>query len=351
MRMQNIKRVLALVMGLCLLLTLVPALATNNFSNDFPKDDKGNYKTVTIARGGSAVCMVTSIKSTSSGTVKLTVINNTRQKTVVKTETRNVSAGDKIEWKLDFDDELPGAKQATEHYIMRVEMDGKTSDYSLFLTYNKKNDNITVEKGTWYNDNTACAIGLALRDMNNPVTSKWYHVVPVDLSIQGDQEFDYVGGNMYIIGKVTVTVSGDYVFVNYHNYYEGNGGNTETLSEYMTIFHDMSEVNQNAAENMAAPRSFAFGQAISISRDLGGDTNVLLFVLNHVTYRDYVTGTHKLTRYWPNLDEYKAYRAELTELMNRPDPEPVIYEDEGDMGVYDPENEVTPLGTYGDDAC
>ena len=40
------------------------------------------------------------------------------------------------------------------------------------------------------------------------------------------------------------------------------------------------------------------------------------------TYRDYVTDTHKLTRYWPNPDEYKAYRARLTELMNRPDPEP-----------------------------
>ncbi|MBO2516114.1 MAG: hypothetical protein CW338_02385 [Clostridiales bacterium] len=351
--MKNIKRILALVLGLCLLLSLAPAMAASNFENDVPRDSKGNRQDIVIKRNGSAVCLVTTIKSTTSGVIELTVLNYTKDKAVVKTESRNVSAGDKVEWKLDFDEELPNAKSSTEQYVMRVSMDGKKEDYSLFLTYHKKDDTITVEKGEWYSNNTACVAGLPLRDMNNPITTKWYHVLPIDLSIQGDQEFDYVAGNMYIIGKITVTVSGDYVFVNFKNYYEAAGGNTETLSEYMTFFHDMSEVTQYAVENNAAPRNFAFGQAISIRYDLEGDTNVLLFVCNHVTYRDYVTGTHKLSRYWTNSSEYTAYRTALTELMNRPDPEPVYPEYDGAAVEDDGVNyvEITPAPQYDDDAC
>ena len=62
---------------------------------------------------------------------------------------------------------------------------------------------------------------------------------------------------------------------------------------------------------------FRFGDAVSIEKDLEGDTNVLLFIRNQVTYCDYVTNTHKLTRFWPNLPERKALREQMQIMMDK----------------------------------
>ena len=307
---KNLYRVLSALLLLSLLISTVPALAATPLSHSLPTD----VKEVRIERGKSAVVLITTVNSTKSGSLELTVKDYTNGKATIQHVTKKVKAGDKIKWKLDFDTELPNAKALTKHLVYTFKMDGKTSDYSLYLTYDKKTDTILVEKGTWYPDNTACCFGLPLRDMPRPKTDKWFHVTPIDLSLQGDQEFAYIGSNLYILGKVIVTVSGDTVFVNYHNFYESQGGNTKTTDEFMTIFHDLSEVTVNTAR---VPRSFAFGQPISIENDLDGDTNVLLFILNHVTYCDYVTGTHKLTRYWHNLQENKALRYQMELLMEQ----------------------------------
>lgn len=304
---------LLLIMGL--MLSLVPATAaSSSLSNEVPMEN-GKVKEVRLTRLQDEVVLITTIKATQSGVLSLKVMDYNNSKAVIQSETVPVSNGQTLEWKLSFDTNLPFEKNNIKHLVYEFTMDGKSYTYSLYLTYDSQTDTILVEKGTWYSNNTACSFGLPLRDMSHPKTDKWYHVTPVDLSIQGEQEFLYIASNLYIIGKVIVTVSGDYVFVNYYNYYTQQGGNTETLDEFMTLFHDMNEVTVNPAQ---AARSFNFGQPISITNDLDGDTNVLLFVLNHVTYRDYVTGTHKLTRYWHNLPEYKALRTQMELLMDQP---------------------------------
>ncbi len=310
-------RAAALMLMLSLLFTSIPtALAGTAFVNSMPKDESGKEVPVKIARGHEEVVLLTKVSSTVSGQIKLTVLDMTKQ-TTVKEETRTVSNGNTVKWKIAFDNAIPGDKQLTHHYLMRVEMDGKKEEYSLYLTYDEKDDIITVENCVWYKDNTACVFGLTLRDMKNPITDKWYTVAPIDLSIQGQQEFMYIASNIYIIGKITVTVDGDDVVVEYHNFYQDAGGNTSTLSEYMNIYHNLGEVKSVDPENIGS--GFLFGQHISIQNDLQGDTNVLLFVLNHVTYCDYVLGYKKLTHYWPNLDENKAARKAMEQLMLQDD--------------------------------
>ena len=64
-------------------------------------------------------------------------------------------------------------------------------------------------------------------------------------------------------------------------------------------------------------RGFSFGRPVSIGRDLDGDTNVLLFVRNRVTYSSYVTSFCKLERYWPNLPRRAALRGTMLNLMDK----------------------------------
>lgn len=150
----------------------------------------------------------------------------------------------------------------------------------------------TVDTKTWYSHNTACAYGLHFRDETQGLTDKWYTYVPIDLSVDGRHEFEYVASNMYIIGKVYVDVNGDDVLVSYENFCDGYGYTT-TESEFFTFFPDLESVTCVDPEQLTG---FEFGKKLSIQNDLNGDTSVLLFVRNVVTYCDHVTEYKKLTR-------------------------------------------------------
>lgn len=307
-----LRRGIALLLMTVLVLSALPAQAAEAISNRFPKEN-GKNKEILIKRGESAVVMITKVNS-GSGELTLTVRDPDKKNCVIQTESRKVKKGSETEWSISFDEELPLAKQNIRHYVMEIKTDGKKYTFSVYLTYDKKTDTILVEPGTWYPDNTACVQGLPLRDMKNPKTDKWYHVLPLDLSKPGTYEYPYIASNVYIIGKVTVTIGEDTLSVTYHNNYEAAGGNTKTLTEYMNVFHSLKDIRSVDPAKMG--QGYSYGQEISIERDLGGDQNVLLFILNRVTYCDYVTGYKKLTRYWPNLKENKEYRMELEEILS-----------------------------------
>ena len=111
-------------------------------------------------------------------------------------------------------------------------------------------------------------------------------------------------------------VAGDSVTVTYYNFYAKFDGKTETLTEFLTFFPDLKSVTNVEPETMNVP-TYAFGQTISIENDLNGDTNVLLFIRNTVTYCDYPTNTAKLTRFWPNLPEHKELRQKMIDMMDK----------------------------------
>lgn len=146
----------------------------------------------------------------------------------------------------------------------------------------------------WYPDNTANVFG-------PKVDGSWQTYAAVDLSADGVQRFDLIGAGAWKIGTVTVTVEGDSVVV---DYYMTEDVNTSDIwddinvdAEYVNIFADAEAID------VKAESAFAFGEPISISADLGGDTTVALYVRNQV---DYPSHSPFVVRFWPNTPENAA---------------------------------------------
>jgi hypothetical protein len=70
-------------------------------------------------------------------------------------------------------------------------------------------------KSEWWRDNTACALGVRLRDEKPDISDKWYMLSFVDLKKDGVQEFPLIASNAYVIGTVYVTVDKGSVKVRY----------------------------------------------------------------------------------------------------------------------------------------
>lgn len=173
---------------------------------------------------------------------------------------------------------------------------------------------------TWYPHNTICAAGIAFRDVRPELTSKWYNFVALDLSEDGVQRFDLVASNLFIIGKVTVTKHDDDVVVEWQLNRQGtNDANFELEDEFLTIFPDLDAVTELEPADFTGT-VYEFGKPISISEDLGGDTNVLLYIRNQATYCDNLSYKHQKPiyheRYWPNLDWRMEAREEMMKLVN-----------------------------------
>ena len=270
---------------------------------------------VTLFAGQRADVIQTTVNSTSSGTVTYSLVDAVRN-TVLYTETKTgLKAGDAVSWPAVYDAERLSASRPVKRVRACFLMDGKTYTYNLYYNYSAKDGAVTVEKASWYYSNTACSFGPAFRDARPGLTEKWYTFTPVDLTVQGRQTFEYVASNMYVIGEVYVDVAGDTVCVSYRNFYEEKQGNTRTVSEYYTFLHDLAGVTEAEPEKRTDP-GYRFGQPVSISRDLNGDTRVLLFVRNVVNYSNYPTDTVKFDRYWPNLPERVARRNAMELLMD-----------------------------------
>ena len=308
--MKNALRVLALALLLALLCSASALAADKGLTISF-------IGPAELTQGKTAKVLTTKFNTVSDGTVTYS-LTDTVKKTVIHTETKTgVKAGQEIQWSVPYYDEGMSASKPVKEIRASFLLDGKTYTFSLYYNYTADNGGtVTVEKATWYPKNTACSFGPAFRDMRPSLTDKWYTFTPIDLTRQGRQTFEYVASNMYVIGQVYVDVNGDTVRVTYHNYYADQSGNTETLTEYFTFFPDLKSVTNVDPETMD-DLGFHFGEDISIEKDLNGDTNVLLFVRNQVTYCNYVNNTHKLTRFWPNLPERKALRQQMQDMMDK----------------------------------
>ena len=167
---------------------------------------------------------------------------------------------------------------------------------------------------TWYPSNTVSTMGLSFRNVRPDLTKKWYHFTPVDLSQQGEQVIPLVASNMFFVGWACVNVTGDEVTVTYKAHGQNNTDTFRVHSEFLTFFPDLDSVTGVEPENLG--EGFKFGKPISIEKDLGGDTNVLLFAHIVATYCDYYTKDLKYVRYSPNLIQYQDYRDALQGLMD-----------------------------------
>lgn len=166
----------------------------------------------------------------------------------------------------------------------------------------------------WYPNNTVCSFGPEFKTAIPGITDDWYTFSVVDLTQQGVQQFDLVAAGAWKLGTVTVTVDGDTVVV---DYFCTEDINTKDVwddifveREWFTLFGDLEDVTTVVPEEIGT--TFEFGKPISISGDLGGDTTVILYVNNVMTYAH---SNPYVVRFWPNLPENVALREAMMQLL------------------------------------
>ncbi len=170
---------------------------------------------------------------------------------------------------------------------------------------------------SFYPRNTVSSFGPHFRDVTPNLTKLWYMFTPIDLSIQGRQSFPLVASNIFEVGQVHVDVNMDTVIVTYEMFFEGKEGYTsERLSDFLMFYNAYTDITIVEPEDMPNPSPYAFGQPISILNHLGGDTNVIMFVRNRITYYEFPTPKDGYTRYWRNLPEYKTRREAMLQMMD-----------------------------------
>jgi len=154
---------------------------------------------------------------------------------------------------------------------------------------------------------TLCSEGIRFRDLENPVTDYWYMFTPIDLSVDGEQTYDLIAGNIHKIGTVTVLVKEGTVTVTYKLI---NRRDIMVFEEFMTFLPTLADVTELDFENMTG---YEYGEAISIQEQLGGDTKVLLVMRNLATYTEGISGIEYFDY---DGEEYLTYAEELKLLMD-----------------------------------
>lgn len=173
-------------------------------------------------------------------------------------------------------------------------------------------DNINVievieTQYSYYPHNTVCTFGPHFRDVSPELTDKWYMFTPVDLSQDGMQTHILVGGGAYIIGYLNIYVSGDSVTVYYQYFNDG----IQAEQEFFTFFHDYASITTVTPEEIDP--LFSYGTPISIANDLNGDTTLILFARNVVTFRN---DNPLIIRFWENTPDFKAQREQMLTLLD-----------------------------------
>ena len=243
---------------------------------------------------------------------------------VVQTMTLTLMAGDtptpvpaRVYNKMVYDDEI-----TTYRYTIKAPGVTERLYYGqkLNITKNSAGETINTYKqvyNSYYPNNTVSSFGPHFRDVTPNLTDLWYMFTPIDLSLQGRQTFVLAASNMYEVGWVHVDVQGDGVIVTYEMMHGDEPGfTTETHSEFLTFYNEYADVGIVEPEDMPGPSAFAFGRPFSISYDLGGDTNVLMFVRNRITYFQFPAPKSEYIRFWENKDEYETRREGMLNMMD-----------------------------------
>ena len=86
--------------------------------------------------------------------------------------------------------------------------------------------------------------------------------------------------------------------------------------EYLNFFNSYNDITAVEPEDIGMATRFAFNRPFSIMNDLGGDTNVLMFVRNRMSYYPFPSPKSELIRFWENKAEYKALREGMLYMMD-----------------------------------
>lgn len=166
-------------------------------------------------------------------------------------------------------------------------------------------------------NNTVCAVGISLREEYPGLTDKWYHVVPIDLTQDGQTVLPLVASNLYYIGEATVTVKDGKVSVTY-SYKKGR------MAENAQVLNWFTDIDDITTEYLDAPQGkYAFGQPVDIKEDLDNAGLGYLFICNNITYyRDFYPDGGRLCVFRYDGKKETEAREPLLALMANPPVQP-----------------------------
>jgi len=161
-----------------------------------------------------------------------------------------------------------------------------------------------------YPHNTVCAAGLSLREENPQLTKKWYHVVPIDLTKDGETELPLVASNLFVIGKAIVSVHEGKVAVTYA-YEKGRMREEGQLLNWFTSMDEITTDYLNAPEG-----KFEFGKEVDIATELNDAEVGYLLICNTISYSEaYRHNGDQLPSYNHGSAENTQAREALRELI------------------------------------
>ncbi len=154
-----------------------------------------------------------------------------------------------------------------------------------------------------YPNNTIGLSGLSMADLG--ISSDWQNIVPVDLTQDATYTYPLVVGDMFYIGTAIVTVSGGVPSVELQYFKPANPYmfSLEIHSEKIKWFTSFDQVNARGLRSAATEVDFT------------GCDVAYLYIANKGTWMYPYGAGPQLTRYYRNLSEVKAYRAELMKLI------------------------------------
>lgn len=246
---------------------------------------------------------------------------NTPKINGVSADNAAVSAGNIVlDWPaVNYD----GWHMEPGNYDFSVDITAKNGDGSDQYTYNfnfrfvhgmadhvqdEPVEEVWIPETLYYAHNTVCSFGPQFRDITPELTDKWYMFTALDLSQDGTQSYELIGGNAYVIGRAYVTVEGDSVTVDY----EYVNDDVWAFNDFFTFFADYDSVTTVEPAQIDSP--YTYGQTYSIQNDLNGDTDVLLFMCNEVTFKD---DNKQIVRYYKNNPDRKALRQQMLDMIGK----------------------------------
>lgn len=128
------------------------------------------------------------------------------------------------------------------------------------------------------NNNTLCAFGPRLRDMN--LYDEWYMFTPFDASKQGTQTYDLVASNTFIVGKVTLTIKDGNLKIDYSLL---DNAKFKVTLEFFTVLGRINDLTQYEPEELLNLR-LSKGQTINLEENFGDDTNLVLYFCSRCDY-------------------------------------------------------------------
>jgi len=194
------------------------------------------------------------------------------------------------------------------------EMTREEKDKLLYLLEEANEDTLRKLRDAYepkekiYFNNTVCSFGPQFREISSNLTRDWYMFTPVDLSEDGTQTYELIGGGMYVIGTVEVTVKNGTVTVDYEYFDKG----IEEGREYFTFFADYESIKRQDLDNFQ--KRYSYGKTYSIEEKLGGDTDVILFVCNTATFEKTSGGVY---RYYETNEDRVLLRDQMLEMIGK----------------------------------